>query len=257
MSDQYEYRGLMARAWDVLRGDTSGWPDRAYYQEMIDEYGQPALDVGCGTGRLLLDYLQHGIVIEGVDNSPEMLAICRHKAALLGLSPTLYEQPIEQLLLPARYRTIIVPSSTLQLIVDRRQAVLAVRALTAHLLPGGAIVASFMQLWSDGPPYQASWERSAVDSESGLTYRRVAQARFDPDSGLEHTEDRYQLLDGDTVVEEEQHSRSPATLSYTQQDAISLYEQAGLVNVRLQHAFERRPAAADATIFVAVGERGR
>ena len=73
----YEYHGLMAEAWDLLRGDTSGWDDRPFYLELIRRFGEPALDVGCGTGRLLLDYLAEGIEIDGVDVSPDMLAVCR------------------------------------------------------------------------------------------------------------------------------------------------------------------------------------
>ncbi len=61
----YEYTGLMAQAWDLLRGDTSTWPDRPFYRAIIqrqngsalDAVQSPALDVGCGTGRLTLDYL--------------------------------------------------------------------------------------------------------------------------------------------------------------------------------------------------------
>ena len=37
--------------------------------------GQPVLDVGCATGRLILTYLEEGIDADGVDVSPEMLAI--------------------------------------------------------------------------------------------------------------------------------------------------------------------------------------
>jgi ubiquinone/menaquinone biosynthesis C-methylase UbiE len=44
---------------------------------MIDQYGQPVLDVGCGTGRLLLDYLAEGIDLDGQDVSSQILAICR------------------------------------------------------------------------------------------------------------------------------------------------------------------------------------
>ncbi|MGC8799894.1 MAG: class I SAM-dependent methyltransferase [Chloroflexus sp.] len=84
---EYEYKGLMAEAWDVLRGDTSNWADRHFYLEIIQKYGQPVLDVGCGTGRLLLDYAQQGVDIDGVDNSPEMLAICKCKADELSLKP--------------------------------------------------------------------------------------------------------------------------------------------------------------------------
>ncbi len=74
--ESYEYTGMMAAAWDLLRDDTSTWEDRFFYCDLILRHGQPALDVGCGTGRLLLDYLAQGIDIDGVDISPEMLAIC-------------------------------------------------------------------------------------------------------------------------------------------------------------------------------------
>lgn len=32
---EYEYKGLMVEAWDVLRGDTSNWADRHFYLEII------------------------------------------------------------------------------------------------------------------------------------------------------------------------------------------------------------------------------
>ena len=111
--NDFEYRGLMASTWDLLRGDTSRWEDRFFYLEMIEQYGQPALDVGCATGRLLLDYLQNGIDIDGVDISPEMLALCTEKASKMGLSPALYQQAMENLELP---RSLPHHSGALQLI---------------------------------------------------------------------------------------------------------------------------------------------
>src|SRR5260370_31628698 len=112
----YEYRGMMATAWDLLRGDTSSWPDRFFYRDLIVRYGQPVLDVGCGTGRLLLDYLAQGIDIDGVDVSPEMLAICAEKERQLGLHPRLFEQTMQQIGLPSTSRTISVRSSSFPLL---------------------------------------------------------------------------------------------------------------------------------------------
>ena len=129
----YEYQGLMAQAWDVLRGDTSQWDDRFFYRDAIGRSGQPVLDVGCGTGRLLLDYLAQGIDIDGVDNSPEMLALCRKKAATLGLAPRLYEQFMETLALPPTYRTILIPSSSLQMIIEPARADEAMQRIVSHL----------------------------------------------------------------------------------------------------------------------------
>src|SRR5436190_23495097 len=121
-AEDYEYRGLIAQAWDLLRGDTSEWEDRPFYRDIIRVNGQPVLDIGCGTGRLLLDYLVEGIDIDGVDVSPEMLELCRQKAHKRGLHPTLYQQPMEALDLSRSYRTIMVPSSSFQLLTDPHDA---------------------------------------------------------------------------------------------------------------------------------------
>ncbi len=218
----YEYRGLMAEAWDVLRGDTSDWSDRFFYRDVIEQSGQPVLDVGCGTGRLLLDYAAQGIDIDGVDNSPEMLALCREKVTAQGLTVVVYEQYVETLELPRHYQTILIPSSSLQLIIDPAAVDRALQRLAAHLQPGGTITASIMTLWKEGEPLESEWEASAIRSDDGVTFKRVARSRFDPNVRCEDTEDLYQKIVDGQVVTEEQHRRSPATRSYTQAEAREL-----------------------------------
>jgi SAM-dependent methyltransferase len=250
----FEYRGLMAEAWDVLRGDTSNWSDRSFYLEAIQRIGQPVLDVGCGTGRLLLDYLAHGIDIDGVDNSPDMLDLCRHKAGNLGLTPNLYGQYMESLELLRLYRTILVPSSSLQLIIKPDMAAQAAGRLHDHLLPGGAVVAPFMTLWKEGDPLETQEEASAVRPEDGAEFRKVAHCRYDPDTGCEHTDDLYQkVLDG-RMVAEERHQRSPATRSYTQAEARLLFEQAGFARVELLSGFTFETVKPADTLFTVIAK---
>ena len=205
----YEYTGLMAEAWDVLRGDTSRWEDRFFYLEVIQRSGQPVLDVGCGTGRLLLDYLAQGIDIDGVDNSPEMLALCRAKAARLGAQPRLYQQLMEDLDLPRRYQTILVPSSSLQLVIEPARVKEALARFYAHLLPGGVLAAPLMTLWKEGEPLESVWEKSVERPEDGALIRRVARSRYDPAEECEHTEDLYQVLVDGQLAAEELHRRWP------------------------------------------------
>jgi ubiquinone/menaquinone biosynthesis C-methylase UbiE len=251
----YEYRGLIAEAWDVLRGDTSNWPDRHFYLSAIHKYGQPVLDVGCGTGRLLLDYSQQGIDIDGVDNSPEMLAICQQKAEDLGLKPKLYEQYVEQLDIPRKYQTILIPSSSLQLIIEPEAVAQAMKRLYDHLLPGGLLIASLMTLWKEGEPLESQGEETGIREHDGATFRRVFRSRFDPDNECEHTEDLYQKIIGDQVVREELHQRSPATRSYNQVQGKKLFERIGFKNIQLFSEFTFDPVKPEDRLFVIIGQK--
>src|SRR6266567_4983538 len=259
-SDNYEYRGYLASAWDLLRGDTSGWSDRPFYKNVILQSGQPALDIGCGTGRLLLDYLADGIEIDGVDNSPEMLAICRKKAQQLGLHPTLFQQCMEALDIPRRYRTIIVPSSSFQLVTDAGDAAEAMRRFFHHLEPGGTLVMPFMILWQ-GPvtdkTVTGEWEFIAekVRPDDGLLIRRWTRSTFHLPQQLEDTEDRYEVVREGDIIASELSTRSPATRWYTQAQAIRLNEATGFTHIRVVTEFSQEPASPEDPVFSILGER--
>ena len=97
--------GLVAQYWAEFQVEG---PEIAYFQKLIEKVGQPALDVACGTGRLLLPYLRAGLDVDGCDISPDMLALCAEKARLEGFSPRLYPQAMHELDLPRTYQTIFV-----------------------------------------------------------------------------------------------------------------------------------------------------
>jgi SAM-dependent methyltransferase len=267
----YDYRGMVAASWDLLRGDTSGWPDRACYLDLIRKYGEPVLDVGCGTGRLLLDYLAQGVDVDGVDDSPEMLALCRTKAADAGLDidGRLHQEKMEALELPRRYRTILVPSSSFQLLTDPAAAKAALIRFHDHLLPGGCLVMSFMvpgikDATSAGivsiPSSGGGWSRwrvvaERVRPEDGATIRRSARVLFEPASQLEHEENRYEVITDGRVVRTEEHRNSPATRWYTQEQALAMYWDAGFADVHATSGFSHEPAKPDDTLLCVLGTR--
>ncbi|HLB50430.1 MAG TPA: class I SAM-dependent methyltransferase [Anaerolineales bacterium] len=256
--EDFEYRGLLAATWDLFRGDTSNWEDRFFFRDMIREYGEPALDVGCGTGRLLLDFMADGIDIDGVDNSPEMLAQCMEKARRLGLTPMVYQQAMEALNLPRRYQTIIVPSSTFQLLTDLASARYAMERFYAHLKPDGVLVMPFMLIWKEGEPLHGEWKQTGekVRPEDGALARRWSRADYDLENQLEHTEDRYELSLNGEVIAAEHHRRSPATRWYTHPQATRLYGETGLTDICLFSEFTHNPASEADQMFCVLGEKG-
>ena len=255
MAEDVEYKGLVAETWDAFRGDTSDWSDRHFFLDLIREYGEPVLDVGCGTGRLLLDYLALGVDIDGVDNSSEMLAILRRKAVDSGLDVTgrIFQQTMESLRLLRRYRTIIVPSSSFQLLIDPEAARQALRRFFEHLEPGGTLAMPFIRFEA------ASDDRSTAEAllPDGTLVRRTAHARYDPVRRLESTDDLYEVFRDGRLVRSERHVRADATRAWTRDEATAELVRAGFENIVWLSNFSREPARDDDEISVVVARTVR
>jgi SAM-dependent methyltransferase len=129
--------GLVAQWWAEFNVATP--TELAFYQGCIARFGQPALDLACGTGRLLIPLLQAGLDVDGCDLSADMLAYCRTKAAQARLAPQLYAQAMHALDLPRQYRTIYICDS-FDIGGQRQQDAEALRRCYQALAPGGALV---------------------------------------------------------------------------------------------------------------------
>jgi len=249
----YEYYGLMVRHWDLLRGDTSDWDDRFFYLEVIKKYGQPVLDVGCSSGRLILDYFSQGIDIDGVDISPEMIALCKQNAAQKGINPNLYNQSMTELFLPRKYKTILVPSSSMQLLLEPSLPLQAMQCFYDHLEPGGVLAAPFMTLWKEGDPLEGEGTQEAIRPEDGATVRRTGWYKFNPETQMDETRDTWEVIKDGQVIESEVHEQAPATRSYTQAEAVALFEQAGFKDIQVYSEFTFDPVKPTDTTFSIIG----
>src|SRR5438094_9047331 len=72
-----EYTGESAVYYDYVATGVEG--DVAFYVEEARSAGSPVLELGCGTGRILIPTAEAGVEVVGLDASPDMLAIARHK----------------------------------------------------------------------------------------------------------------------------------------------------------------------------------
>lgn len=147
-ASEWEYRGLVADTYDLWFGEEPFW-DQAFFCDHVRRNGGVALEIGCGTGRLLVPFLRAGLDVEGVDASADMLAICRAKAAHAAVSPRLHHQRMQHLDLSARYRTLFVPACSFQILADREEAFAALRRFHQHLEPGGELLVTLAVPWKD------------------------------------------------------------------------------------------------------------
>lgn len=132
------HHGLIARWWANFNLDG---PEIAFFGSYVAA-GQPALDVGCGSGRLLVPWVADGLDVDGTDASADMIAACRAAARAAGCEPALYVQPTHRLDLPRRYGAI-VNCGAFGLGASRADDAEGLRRLRAHLLPGGVLALDY------------------------------------------------------------------------------------------------------------------
>ena len=76
MSTPYE---LSAKYYDDAYAVKPDLVDLPFYVDLAKQIGGPILEMGCGTGRVLLPIARMGIEIHGLDNAPTMLGILRER----------------------------------------------------------------------------------------------------------------------------------------------------------------------------------
>jgi SAM-dependent methyltransferase len=79
--------GLVAKWWAEFNDDLRPH-EIPYFRRYIERNGEPALDVACDTGRLLLPYLRAGLDVDGCDASGDMPEICLRERRAQGVLTT-------------------------------------------------------------------------------------------------------------------------------------------------------------------------
>ena len=256
--------GLVAKWWAEFN---EGGPEIDYFRRFIESDGQPALDVACGTGRLLLPYLRAGLDVDGCDVSEDMVALCRERAEAEGWSPTLLVQSMHELDPPRTYRTIVVCGG-FAVGSDRAHDRQALGRFYEHLEPGGTLVLDTevpyanTQQWSrwlreerTGLPRPWSDEdndrrRASDGSELALDARLVALDPLEQHATLEM---RARQWRDDQLVAEEMYMLDLGL--YFKNELQLMLELAGFEVDAVHGSHEERAATADDDFVVFVARK--
>lgn len=117
--------------------------DAAFYVDLCRAAKGAILELGCGTGRILISAAEAGCTITGLDRSGFMLERCRNK--LQALAPevqkrvTLVEADITNFTLDGSYALVTVPFRPLQHLVTIEEQFGLLACAQRHLAPGGKL----------------------------------------------------------------------------------------------------------------------
>jgi SAM-dependent methyltransferase len=144
--------------------------DLPFWLNLAQSTGDPILELGCGTGRVLLWLAQAGHTLVGLDHDRAMLVFLR------GIIPVGIEERIHLLManlaafhFGCRFPLILLPCNTLSTIRGPARESLFVR-VSEHLCPGGTFAASIPNpLWLAELPVvgEEEVEETLIHPESG------------------------------------------------------------------------------------------
>jgi SAM-dependent methyltransferase len=137
--------------------------DIAFYQARLPSADAAVLELGCGTGRVLLPLAAVCGFIHGIDRSQAMLARCLQKLQAAAIPPTKARVElgdITQFALGQQFDLIIAPYRVFQLLETEAQVDGLFQCVRAHLAPGGTCILNVFHPQGGFAGVQQAWEKA-------------------------------------------------------------------------------------------------
>ncbi len=224
--------------------------DVAFYRALAHDGGGPVLELGCGTGRVLLEIASQGFPCTGLDASQEMLARLRAKTRLANLR--LVHAPMQSFDLPGeRFGLIFSAFRAFQHLYTVEDQLACLACVRRHLAPGGRLAFDVFAPRLDRMAQTEEPEtvdlRFEVDGEDVVRHATVSR---DPAVQLMTVRFRYERWrDGRVVGNEHASFRMRWFWRY---ELEHLLARAGFAEVGIFGDFDRSPVVASSPAFVVV-----
>ena len=118
--------------------------DVAFFVEAAQASGGPVLEIGCGTGRVLIPTARAGIDIYGIDLSPHMLDVCQRR---LTEEPSEVQRRVQLDLADMRefdlgqtFKLITIPFRPFQHLIEIEDQMACLRCIHRHLAGDGRLI---------------------------------------------------------------------------------------------------------------------
>lgn len=115
----------------------TGTPGDVDFYVRLAEGAASVLELGCGSGRVLVALASAGVRASGVELERGMLDAARARAAGAGVEVELIEADMARFDLGARFDRVVAPFASLYCLLTPERLASCLRSVRAHLAPGG------------------------------------------------------------------------------------------------------------------------
>jgi SAM-dependent methyltransferase len=219
----------IAHYYDLTHADLTA--DIPFILQLAQQANGPVLELGCGSGRLLLPLARAGLMVTGLDHSSVMLARARTKlgqeAEVVQSRVTLVEADMTHFTLDGRFPLILIPYNTF-MHLDSAQALATLKRVKAHLVVGGRLfldLANPFTVANTPEDHLLSLENTLTDPENGDIILHLAANHLDTLEQILHITwiyDRSPITGGHihrTVAQSAYHYRYPHQMELLLQEA--------------------------------------
>ncbi len=195
---------LIAKYYDFIHGRLEeDWP---MWQVLTQDIGGPILEIGCGTGRLLVPLAQAGHRLTGIDLSETALSLAQAKVEATGLAErvTLRQTDMRHFDLPRKeFALALLALNTFMHCHTTADQLATLQAIHNHLRPEGHLIIDLfypdpvMLAEVDGRLY---FEAETIDQATGHTRQWYWQHEIDLARQMRHLTYILDEIDGAGLV---------------------------------------------------------
>ncbi len=185
--------------------------DIPFYRQRIVSPEARLLELGCGTGRVLLPLADSCRYIQGVDASAAMLSICREKLEARGVPASraaVVQGDITELDLGSKFDLITAPFRVFQNLETDAEVEGFFETVRRHLAPDGSCILNVFKPNLDPARMRREWRREKeqlaweVPIEDGRVTCHDRKPRMDREKLVLYPELIYRRYRGEALVDE-------------------------------------------------------
>jgi SAM-dependent methyltransferase len=215
LNTSHDFYDTIARYYDAENEDMTA--DLELYSILAERTGGPVLDIGCGTGRVMLHLASEGYPVTGLDTSKAMLDRGRRKLKNrvdLHELVTFVEGNALDYPLTEKYPLILIPYNGLMHFRTTADQIALLRHLAASLDDDGLLVIDLPnagEMFATVDDGAVTLERSFVEPESGHLVMQQSVSTLNRAEQLQYITWIYDEIDTNNLV---QRTVAPLTLRY-------------------------------------------
>lgn len=194
----------IARFYDAENSDKTD--DINLYLELAEEYGDPIIDIGCGTGRVMLPLVRAGYEVHGIDNEKAMLARAEAHRTHFNLSPAkmvLHHGDVLTYHLDKKFPLVLVPYNGMMHFHSQEAQLAVLKKLRAWTADDGLLVLDLPnagEIFASQDTSAVTLERTFLEPDTGHIIMQQSVTFLDRVTQLLRVTWIYDEITGDGVV---------------------------------------------------------